>query len=120
MNAIDFATFDINALSLAKRTEFYRDAVRRAHAARADAVRGLFRASKNRFRRQQVLIRALACSAAVLVAAISIDTMLLSAPVSARLGIVSIGYMSTPGPVHAASRIASDVKPRITPNKQVN
>ncbi len=87
--------FDIHALSQAGRAELRRDAARRAHAGRSDAVRGLFRASANRFRRPQPLIRALMSSAAIVVAVVAIGATLLSAPVSARIGIVSIGYMSS-------------------------
>ena len=70
MNAIEYA-LDNKALSRAEGAGFYRYAVRRP----------------------QLLLRALASSAAVLVAVIPIGATLLSAPVSARVGIVSIGYM---------------------------
>ena len=96
-DAIDLATFDIKALSQDERTEFYRDAIRRAHKARAAAVSGLFRALARQFERRPLLTRALADSAAVLAMAIALAATV-SAPVSARMQSASIDYsMSTGG-----------------------
>lgn len=90
-DAIDFATFDISRLSQEERTELYRDAIRRAHAARAAAIGNLFRALGKRFERQPLLTRALVDSAAVLAMAIALAATL-SAPVSARMQSVSIEH----------------------------
>jgi hypothetical protein len=97
VNAIDFATFDINALSQGERTEFYRDAIRRAHQARAAAVSAWLRTLARQFERRPLLTRALADSAAVLAMALAIAATV-SAPVSARMQSASIEHsMSTGG-----------------------
>ena len=88
-NAIDFATFDINALSQEERTEFYRDAIRGAHNARATAVNELFRALARQFERRPLLTRALADSAAVLAMAFAVAATV-SAPVSAHMQSAAI------------------------------
>jgi hypothetical protein len=73
---LEMATFDV--LSQEERTEFYRDAIRRAHAARADAVRALFRVFKRRFHRQPLMTRAAMSSAAVFAVALSLGVVILS------------------------------------------
>jgi hypothetical protein len=73
---LEMATFDV--LSQEERTEFYRDAIRRAHAARADAVRALFRVFKRRFHRQPLMTRAAMSSAAVFAVALSLGVTILS------------------------------------------
>ena len=96
-HAIDLATFDIRALSQEERTQFYRDAIRGAHKARAAAVSGLFRALARQFDRWPLLTRALANSTAVLAMALAVAATV-SAPVSARMQSASIDYsMSTGG-----------------------
>lgn len=54
---LEMAMFD--DMSQEERTQFYRDAVRRAHAERAEAVKILFRVVARRLRRPR-LARALA------------------------------------------------------------
>lgn len=71
---LEMAAFD--ALSQEERTEFYREAIRRAHAARADAVRELFRAVATRLGEQPVLARAAASSAAVFAAVVAVSVMI--------------------------------------------
>jgi hypothetical protein len=97
VNATDFATFDINALSQDERTEFYRGAIRRAHRMRSEAIRDLFRAMMERLERRPLLTRALADSAAVLAIALAVAATVF-APVSARMQSASIEHnMSTGG-----------------------
>jgi hypothetical protein len=97
VNTTDFAIFDIKSLSQDERTEFYRDAIRRAHQARAAAVSEWLRALARLFERRPLLTRALADSAAVLAMALAIAATV-SAPVSARMQSASIEYnMSTGG-----------------------
>ena len=86
-------TFDIHAVSQVERIELQRDTARHAQAVRADAVRRLFRASAHRGHRPRLLLRALVSSAIVVAAVISFGAILLSAPVAARVGVVSIGYL---------------------------
>jgi hypothetical protein len=73
---LEMATFGL--LSQAERTEFYRHAIRRAHAARADAVRALFRVFKRRFHRQPLMTRAAMSSAAVFAVTLSLGVVILS------------------------------------------
>ncbi len=73
---LEMATFDISDLSQEERTELHRDAIRYAHAARSEAVRELFRAAAKHFRRQPVLARAAASSAAILAVVISLGMVL--------------------------------------------
>jgi hypothetical protein len=75
---LEMTTFDLSDLSQEERTEFYREAIRRAHAARSDAVRALLRTIAKRFRRQPLLARAAASSAVILAVVISLG-MILSA-----------------------------------------
>ena len=70
--AREMAAFDINALSQEDRTRFYREAIRSAHAARADAVRGMFRTIAKRLERHPLLRRALIGSAVVLAMVIAL------------------------------------------------
>jgi len=74
----EMATFDLSDVSQEERTEFYREVIRRAHAARSDAVREIFRAMAKRFRRQPLLARAAASSAVILAVVVSLG-MILSA-----------------------------------------
>jgi hypothetical protein len=113
--SLEMAMFDV--LSQEERTEFYRDAIRRAHAARADAVRALFRVFKRRFRRQPLIARA-AMSAAATIAIVLALGAILPEPASARVGSVSIGHVA-PSHVQVGARVHIDVKPRITPNNEV-
>ena len=94
-DAIDVTTFDISALTQEGRTELYRDAIRRAHAARAAAIGDFFRALAKRFERQPLLTRALVDSAAVLAMAFAVAATV-SKPVSAHMQSVSIGGGSLP------------------------
>jgi hypothetical protein len=91
VNAIDFATFDINALSQDERTKFYRDAIRRAHQARAAAVSEWLRALARQFERRPLLTRALVDSAVVLAMVIALAATV-SEPVSARMQSASIEH----------------------------
>ena len=93
--AIDFATFDIKALSQDERTEFYRGAIRRAHRARAEALNELFPALARQFERRPLLTRALVDSAAVLAMAIAFAATV-SEPVSAHMQSASIGGGTLP------------------------
>jgi hypothetical protein len=96
VNASDFATFDISALSQDERTEFYRGAIRRAHRMRSEAIRDLFRAVMERLEGRPLLTRALVDSAAVLAMAIAVAATL-SAPVSARMQSASIEHSVSSG-----------------------
>jgi hypothetical protein len=75
---LEMATFDLSDLSQEERTEFYRAAVRRAHAERAEAVRVLFRLLRQRFRQQPLMARAAISSAAAFAVALSLGVVILS------------------------------------------
>lgn len=99
LNAREMASFDINllshdinALSQEERTRFYRDAIRKAHAARSEAVREMFRIVAEGLARRPLLMRALIDSAAALVMVIALAATA-SEPLSPRL--VSIGHISS-------------------------
>ncbi len=70
--AREMAAFDINALSQEERTAFYRHAIRSAHAARSEAMRGMFAAIAKRLERHPLLTRALIDSAVVLAMVIAL------------------------------------------------
>ena len=92
LTAIEMASFKINALPQEERTRFYRNAIRNAHAARADAVRELFGIAAKRLERHPLVMRALIDSAVALVLVIAfVATM--PEPISNR--IVSIGHVSS-------------------------
>ncbi len=102
VNPLEMAALDINALSQEERTIVYREAKRRAHVMRSDAVRELFRAAASCFERQPLLTRALVDSAAVLAVVIALGAMI-SEPVSARMASVSV-----------TSDYSVEGKPRVT------
>jgi hypothetical protein len=91
VNPLELA-LDINALSQEQRAIFYREAIRRAHAARSDAIRELFRTTATYFAHQSLLTRALVDSAAVLAVVIALGATLFE-PASAGVASGSIGHV---------------------------